>query len=76
MTENLNPNIVGQDRLPSRGGMRYGKLRLNNAFDLTSMQKMPSTTFNSSATNHMSEDVEGNPEAETYHRKRNKSSNA
>jgi len=45
--ENANPNIVGHDRLPSRGGMKQGKLRLNNAFDITKVRNPPRTAFNS-----------------------------
>lgn len=37
--ENFNPNLPNKDRLPSRGGVRQGYVRINNAFDITSLQK-------------------------------------
>ena len=32
--ENFNPNLPNKDRLPSRGGVRQGYVRINNAFDI------------------------------------------
>jgi len=49
--------------------MRQGKLRLNNAYDITSMQKMPSSPYETNNIKSFDEE----PEGETYYIKRNKS---